>query len=482
MLNRWTSVALFGVVWGLSPSVNAEGEPRSYVADNQCFCNLPASSFLNDRIVATPVGGQSVAQVCERIGTGPALTKNDGEYNFPVYDDTQCGHGPGYSGFVGLLNESGTDLKEGPKWDLAAAYATSTESSPVSADVKLAAAQPVEPSDTSDVVPVAKSDDTPQTSLTRRFKSRYVQAPETTSTKKVSDGVDKGIDKPIASKPKPKASTRKLAAKSSAPTLSQKQIEQLPLAKTEPLQDAADAAVATTKVTEAPSSTIEKATSAELLPLNEEASITVKETVTQEAASNQKEIQQVAENISSSSDNATPSLPVSNALRLPESVRASSQEFAYISLMPVNYEFGGNGGRFTASYAQNNKVRYILRAAAAETYQEVSVGASYIVTPRQADRLTFALTAGVEYGNFTLQSQSVETTVDDTGVFAQFGSRFVVNNRFELQGGLGVSGFFEGDPHAFGAALYHLTKTLDLSGEFEVGDNDSVGLGIRYYY
>jgi len=57
-----------------------------------------------------------------------------------------------------------------------------------------------------------------------------------------------------------------------------------------------------------------------------------------------------------------------------------------------------------------------------------------------------------------------------------------LSNRIELQAGLGYSSFFDGDPHVFGAALFHLTKQMDLTGEFEVGDNDSLGLGIRYYY
>ena len=470
MQNRWTSVALLSAVWSLSPAVNAAEEPLSYAVGDKCYCNVPSANSLNKRMVGTPIGGQSVAQVCERIGKGPALTSDAGVFNYPVFDDAQCGHGPGAAGFIGLLNSSDNDSSTGPKWDLADAYDASKVDDNNSSENVAAA-------DASENI-----DSVTQPSVTR-FKSRYLQngigtdskitvatetkkpAISTTDTEVVrvtptfKQPATKPVQQEVASTPvAPKAPAQKEVEE-----LSDAEIAKLPAAKIEPIADN-EASVEQEIVTKP----IEEVASqeADAIDADENEAIEVVKAITPNP----------------DADNSAVKVPLSNALRLPPEVRASSSNFEYFSVLPVNYDFGGVGLQVAGSIRPLEKVRVIARAGFAQDYQEVLVGASYVITPETANRLSFALTGGFEFGRFSLEGQDIETSVSDSGLFARAKSRFVINNRFEVQGGLGFSSFFEGDPHVFGAAMYHLTERLDITSEVELGDNDSLGLGIRYYY
>lgn len=174
--------------------------------------------------------------------------------------------------------------------------------------------------------------------------------------------------------------------------------------------------------------------------------------------------------------------PLRTALRMPETARASSREFGYVDAMPLNYDFGGGGIALAGSAAVGESYRLLARLGVASDYRELLVGASYFITPPMADRMTIVLTAGVETGEFELQRGAVSTDLSDTGVHVAAGPRFVVNDRFELQAGVGYSSFFDGDLIAFGGGFYHLGSNLDLMSRFEIGDNDSLGIGVRYYY
>ena len=184
---------------------------------------------------------------------------------------------------------------------------------------------------------------------------------------------------------------------------------------------------------------------------------------------------------------AAASAPVS-ALRLPADARGSSDEFGYVEAMPKTYDIGGSGLGLEASGEAAERFHFLLRGAAAESYQEMALGVGVHVTPAEADRVTLALTAGVEYGVFELSGTDAEGNAlrdvsdDDVGGFVALSGRLVLTSRFELTGGVGYSGFHEGDPHGFGGAFFHVNRRLDLMSRFEVGDNDQLGIGLRYYY
>jgi len=461
MRNCWTSVVFAGAVCGLSTAAGAADKPLSYAVDGACYCNLTAATPLSNEIVATPVGGQSVQQVCARIGDGPTLKKSAGKYNFPVFDDMQCGHGPGPDGFTGMIDDAGTGISTGPKWDLATAY-------------KKKLMQSVAANDSS-----TEPKDEVKVSSSKRFKPRYVQAPSANAPKaktaqaKVSTERDSAEISTAVVRIKPVMTEPKLqSAKGTTEPAQAKVVESKPVITEAP------------KVVEAP-----KVIATE--PVNKP--VTVTHTVTasvEEPVAEPEAIEKSAEVVSEEITTTPSDIPTndaelataSNALRLPSATRASSQEFNYLSITPAGYDFGGSGVKLAASASHGDKAQTFLRLGFANTYREAAVGASYFFTLPQANRMTFVLSAGLELGRFLLSEQNVDTVANDTGAFVEASSRIVLNNRFEFQAGVGFSSFFEGDPHAFGAARYHLTRQMDLTGEFEVGDNDSLGLGIRYYY
>jgi len=115
----------------LVPHAFADGAWQgSYSADGQCFCSGEVAAAVASQIVPTPIGGQTVKQVCTRVGQGPELNKDAGLFNYPVYEDPQCGHGPHVAssqtrdeGCMGSL-DGAFELcsPKGPEWDLNQAY------------------------------------------------------------------------------------------------------------------------------------------------------------------------------------------------------------------------------------------------------------------------------------------------------------------------------------------------------------------------
>ncbi len=109
----------------------------SYSVDGQCYCAPGISESLQNRIMPTPIGGQSVGQICQRIGKGPAFELTDAGFNHPAYHDAQCGNGPftlDSDGCDGrLANNDSICSGIGPEWDLKAIYSKpKTDSEPPS--------------------------------------------------------------------------------------------------------------------------------------------------------------------------------------------------------------------------------------------------------------------------------------------------------------------------------------------------------------
>jgi len=446
MRNRLTSLVLLGAACGLGPAVFAAEKPASYAANGKCFCNLPISSDLDGEIISTPIGGQSLTQVCDRVGSGPELKKTGNSFNYPVYDDVQCGHGPGLTGFSALMRDAG--MKEGdvgPKWDLESAYAT----------------QALLNQGPSDDVADSGQGANGSTDGALRLKSRYIKPSVSTNVKTAKNATNaSSVQK-----------TQDVIAQKGQVSYSdeeQREIASLPLATVEPLKSA-DTSVAD-NVSDAKATILNTAEESLTSTQDDEALLS-------------NEAETVAANINQPP--ATTNSPATAAIRVPApqtTAGVGSRQFEYLSVLPTGYDFGGAGIQFSASTLRNKRYRIMARAGLASEYQEVLVGAGYLLPVGNSDRLSVGLSGGIEFGRFDLQSGSVNTNSNSSGVFVRASSNFAVSRRFELEGGVGYSSFFEGDPHIFGAALFHVTQKLDFIGEFEAGDNDSAGLGIRYYY
>ena len=637
MLKRQIPIALtIAFTYPLALPAFADGIWQgSYSANGQCFCTGEQPASLASQIVPTPIGGQSIKQVCARVGEGPELKKQSGLFNHPVYEDPQCGHGPHAASSqvrdtacIGTFDE-GFDSCEplGPKWDLNQAY---------DVPVKIAAALPADP---------ASTDRSDFTSLERRSSlesggdvakeateaaanspeereaalaafsgksvtldgQRYLQARNDmdpqggeVGSRIILDGVvylkdddsllvadlHKGgkssVDAQAKSEPATvaerniikqataQATTTSDRASSSAAEEPAKQlaqseeqqaqreaqaradyekeqqartarllerrkdareqnrVEELRLAEeqrvaaqkdlTDKRKIAAEKRLAEQKVAAERRKLAEEQrlatqkNAAEKSKLAEEQRLATqkdadeklireqklaeKKRLSEQALAEKKadreskgaavaEASRQVDSAGGDSSSVTKAAVLS-ALRLPSGVRASSREFRYMEAMPVTYDIGGAGIMLEGSGQASSRFQWLGRLGVAETYREVMIGGGYYFTPANATRMTFVVLAGLENGSFELsdEERAPGLTVNsaDSGVFLGALSRLVINSKFELKAGLGYSSFFEGDATVFGGGYYHLTPRLDILSRFEVGDNDALGIGIRYYY
>lgn len=434
----------------------------SYAADGQCFCSGSMGQEIDSRIVPTPVGGQSVAQVCQRIGAGPELRKVNGKYNFTVYPDAQCGHGPFVSQTqnqqcVGHLGVAGEDCQaKGPQWDFSVYNATQTTELGIA----------------------------PAANGTSRYIKPPTQKNEPQAAAQTPVAEIAAIRKSSTQIRKPKL---RVAIKRTPETPEQiraRQIAQLEAAR----ERLRERQLATAKPVIVEQAKVESTTKPRILPEPIVAAASEISAIPEADTSNnnavvKESIESVAQASSSNSkaeQNTAPSLL--SALQLPLSLERGSREFDYFESAPIRYDFGGTGLKITASKSSHKRLQYLMSVAAARTYQELSVGMGLFTSPQSMPRLTFMLTSGVQTARFKFRDDDVEAQLSDTGAFVNVASRFALSEKVKAQAGMRYSSFFEGDIVGFGEALIQLTSDLDFTSRVEAGDNDMIGFGIRYHY
>lgn len=585
---------LFGAHFLMS-AAHASDWNGSYSADGKCHCVGVLEADISNTIVPTPIGGQTVAQVCQRVGAGPGLSKLNGEFSHPVYRDAQCGHGP-FSEEVTIGNTS--DNPPGPKWNLKSAFAKKpkTEKAPIAKTVvktestttnakktsksvrgaakvaaEVAAAKSKEPLEKPKVTSVTVQKPSDNTNGSENLKTSVVSASTTTSTKSakkeslppftgkvitiegkrymqarddiptkggapgsriildgkvylLDDGnippadlyrrqfgnVKKSSAKPVSQAPESVKTKTAIAARSPGGTNkvavkpTQADIRSTGTSVADfndrnhvPRKPVLPVVPSTAPVK--PVTNISSVKKAELLPVipaKPEVSVSKPElqTIDKDSVVELKPIpkqteEQVAATNSeiqnSSSDSGIAQVGILSALRLPSSVRSREDNFSYVEAMPANFDLGGNGVVLKGSTESHSRFHYVGRIAVADTYHEVMLGGGLYLTPKAADRFTLVLQAGVEHGSFQLedsQDSNVSVNYGSSGLYFGAATRMIVNRQMELRGGLGYSTFFKGDLKAFGGAYWHISPQLDVVSRFELGDNDLLGLGVRYYY
>ena len=508
----------------------------SYIANGQCFCSGVVDSSVRNQLVPTPIGGQSVDQICDRIGDGPKLVKTDGTFNFPVYDDPQCGHGPFSAGSTidascSGAYEPGIDCQSaGPNWNLPALYeqaSTEQKIETVTAAVT-GGSRYIDPSLFKATDDATTDDATEVVSEADEFaeerfmiidgvlvavdeseseRQARVAAERVTANEKAAAAAERANHEAqlLAEQQQALDAERQIAwQKAAQPAVT---AEPTVTAKDQSLQDeqqkTAAAAVARTQsevnaklaraAEEARLAEITRAADearlAEFARIDEEAKLAEQARIASDAKLAAKDAAAIeetaktrsAEIVAETSNDSSPITPMA-ALQLPAGVRTNYNDFEYIQALPMGYDYGGGGMAVTASYSSHGKWHYLGRAGVANSYNELFVGAGYYLTPPTATRMTVVATAGLEYGRFELTANEIQTPDSDTGLALSIASRLVINRYMELEGGVGYSSFFDGDIHFLGGGFVHINKQLDLTSQFEIGDNDSFGLGIRYYY
>jgi len=542
-------VGVFCVLGVVPVSVAAAEWSGSYATGSSCYCSGTLKPQLAHRVVPTPIGGQSIAQICRRVGSGPALNQVDGRFNYPVYKDAQCGNGPYSTGTepadgscAGTI-EPGTDDCQavGPQWDLQAAYSGESKAargiSPAAAGIegvtKAVATKTTAAKDDAQTVAVpsaAKADagvapriviidgktfqeaspGTPDQGgapgsrivldgivFVTVIDGEQIKPSENTTAQisqrtakvapKVSPKVNRERDEKRARQEKLIADARRrLKQQSGEPKQTEKpateavvqpdvvaevkKVDEVKVAEAE--KDVQKDVTA--KKPNAPTNTVSQAATGKVQK-PDNGSDKLAETDRQDA------LDEAATTVASNAGKTNESVFV-NALRMPPATRASSRDFSYLDAMPISYDFGGAGMWLEGSTTGSSRIRYLARAGLANEYQEVLLGASWFLTPAKADRLTLVGTVGVEAGHFDFEAPDISADYESLGMYLGIASRAVINDRFELRAGLGYSSFFEGDFTVDGGAFFHINRQLDIVSRFEIGDNDSLGIGVRYYY
>lgn len=436
----------------------------SYAAKGGCYCVGEQGRNIDSQIVPTPIGGQSVAQICERVGDGPTLLKVNGKFNYTVYPDAQCGNGPFPDSIsseddkcMGHLGVSGEDCAiRGPRWDLADAY--SKEKKVLQGDAK-------------------------EISITGG--SRHI-APPAKKVSKVDGKKQPGSNASVAEIARNRSDAKKIVRRTSDVNVPETR-EQIRARQLVHLAAARKRAkLAASAKSETLSESVNSSLPDVVTAAKPETAKSVQSGATVQAdasttASTKASIDSVADATQSAA--ITKDTPAAvTALKLPTRLRTGVPDFNFIEAAPVTYDFGGAGLSIAASKSSHNRMQYVLMAAAADTYQEAAIGVGTFFTPSKADRITLMVRAGLEYGEFSFRNRFLRADLSDTGAFAALATRFAVTREFELQAGVSYSSFFEGDVIGFGAAFYHLTQKLDLTAKTEIGDNDLFGFGIRYHY
>ena len=477
-----------GLVFGDAESV--PGWVNSYVAGEQCYCAPELDAGFARKVLPTPIGGQSVAQICKRIGQGPTLTLTGDTFSHPVYTDAQCGHGPtlptstnNITTCDGQTSMDASDCAgQGPTWDLVAAYSRPV----VTVDVSKAAAstptknnsQPaaVTTASTPDVVRPKKQPD--RAAATKDEPPRLATIVKTVPLTPKPDPKTSAANDiealPLATvvserplKPTKPAPIKPAKPKPRVATVRQP-VEVTPVAEpSKPVSIEAQvettAAIATPEIT----SDITPETAPEIT-----AEVTTAETGTSEGTDTEDAVAVVT-------DNQIESAPIdvtNSAARVATPLQAAGDS-GFVSLLPTNYNFGGAGLAVGGGFAVVDNWMLIARAAAANTYTEARVGAQ---REQRLASLPFSLllAAGLEYGRFDWS----DAELDDGGVFASGALGYQFSPALTGAAGLNISTFFEGDPSLFGQMAWRFNRALSLTGQAELGDNDNVGVGVVFNY
>jgi len=439
----------YGVMLACSVVAQAEASlwDGSYAAKGGCYCVGEQSRDIDSKILPTPIGGQSVTQICERVGEGPTLQKINGKFNYTVYPGAQCGNGPfadttitqareciGHRGVIGEDCQS-----RGPKWDLTYAYSKKAK----------------------------KTADSFENSIVTGG-SRYIEPPTRNSSE--ADGLDRSASNTsVAEISRIRSNVKKVPQRKPKLVVPETR-EQIRARQLVHLEAARQRANLTAKPL--PSGSY----------VQTEAATTASVENVADTAATTASVESVAETAATTPVVTQDAPPTVAALKLPAEFSFGDPEFNYIEAAPVTYDFGGAGMSITASKSSHNRMQYIVTAAAAETYKEAALGVGMFINPDETDRSMLIVRAGVEYGSLDFQNGAIKASHSDSGVFADITTKVAVTRKFKLQAGVSYSSFFEGDVIGIGAAFYQLTPKLDLTAKTEIGDNDLIGFGIRYHY
>lgn len=510
--------SLPAVIVALLPfSANADTLPEwasSYSADDTCYCAPDVHPSLRNKIVATPVGGQSIAQVCQRIGTGPGLTLTNGEFNYPVFHDAQCGNGPGgldHDDCEGRMRlDDSVCTGAGPAWDLKAAYARPAPPKTEPETKSTADPKPTAGDTDSDSAGIKfdsedrVEDAAAEAAVARRLATEARQRALAESSKRPVENSDLASpqDLPVAETTTQVRQTEQVLEQEIAQQSSINN-EALPDAETASIVAPVDAYGANpnlpelielepvsdtvTETADVGTFTGEAEAVQQSLPASSSSLPEVKTTEPEQVAQdNVDEKAPIAladaiaiDKVEQAADPAVIESGAASAVRLPSYASLSRETTGYIEPAPVYFDFGGGGASLAGALQVGSSWGLTAQAAVAQEYSEVMAGVRKSFLPRLLNGAEIQVLAGIEHGRIDREDG---TPLGETGLIVGGAVGLNIGTKANLIGGINYSSFFEGDPSVFGHFLYRFITNLDFSSRVEGGDNANLRIGLRYHY
>lgn len=505
----------------------------SYSANGDCYCSEDIPASLSGRIVPTPVGGQTLAQVCRRLGDGPGLSLQDGRFSHPVYPDMQCGNGPAVSfaspdtcqGQTALPADQGECNGTGPVWNIAAAYAAvpeqkladsvSSQAEPSAvgetapAEIQVASPEPISTETEADtslpmatIVQTTTDRSVEELPLATIVSSRVISADEPLTkidnTPLVTQA-RKPVVEPVASKSAENPEISKPV--NPAPVVVRREPVEVVLPRPRFSEDRQDSssklASVEPSIAEDESDDNRIAARAQELPDQEDLTdagdvaaktdlpeadaglaaakpqpVPVETPQTIAPAASAEAVAEAADDVIEADQTAAGSTAVAVPWRQRRTV------IGYIESGAVNYDYGGTGAGINASVGGPGPVHLVGRAAVTEEYSEYMAGVGLALNHNVVNGGFVSVVLGMEYGVFDLDV----TDYEDSGAFVTGSLGGQWDSRMALEAGVSYSDFFEGDASLFGQFVYSVTSRLAFSGHIETGDNDFMSLGIRFNF
>ena len=528
-------------------SADSSGKPLSYEANGSCYCtDAVTRSGVAGHILPTPIGGQTITQICSRIGSGPGLQIDNGKYNFSAYSDAQCGHGLSSAQDSGSdenclgISASGASVcgATGSKWDLAKIFsdqssvvadgtttpsaAGDTDATGASESTTTIAQSPVTVTNSDDTAPVivtahdsvvtepvkptakvaaiaeqlrafnqSVQDSQSNTAIEDSTNSPTVAAAHSRSAEtSTQPGVSKETFTLDSTEYQElhRESIKASAAKPLAPSsgyLTQEEISELPEAETQAVPN------------------LITHHSAELVVTAEEAlpgttTVIVIEPESPPRQMTQDEIKQLP--LLTADDqqvaDTTEQIEVPVEPTEPEVAAAITPPTPIVPNEPVS---PFKNSRLDYSYVGIAPTSFDFGGTGAEIDASISGnnGVAFIGNAGVAEEYT---EASIGLGFYAAPFPHPETDIvfnvgaefgtfdlgitdlDDTGGFVAAFLRTRPIRRIELTGGARYSSFFGGDAMLVATGIFSFTRAFNLFGKVEVGDNDQFSLGFRYFY
>lgn len=476
---------------------------NSYSADGICYCAPEVQASLRNKIVATPVGGQTISQVCDRIGKGPGLQLNGDQFSFPAYHDAQCGNGPIGADADGCEGRTQNDdticAGTGPEWDLKAAYSKPAKEVVDTAAVEAEADKAAE-------VALAEQQ---AAARAKTVKAQSAKTAKARSAKSVKARQAKAAKARAKYEREDAALAKKLAeeslAKGRRESESEEQIEQEQIAKRQAdearlkavaAENATNARLAKERQQRADAARLQKEQQdlASQQSSKEDKAARIRaaaaKAATVRAAADAKAKKEADEQLANSTavDNVESGVdPViesgtATGFRLPSYASLSNGQNGYVEVGPITFDFGGAGASLAGGYQWAPSWQFAGRAAMVEEYFEIMLGVRKTFISNGLNGAQINFLAGMEHGNFDGNFAEGIANLSDSGVILSGSLGYNVGRRANLSAGVKYSSFFEGDPGLFGLFLFRVVQNLDFSTRVEGGDNANLSLGLRYHY